>query len=491
MKRILVLDDEPGFVKNVVQGLSNRSFMAEGESESIRALERIRAFQPDAILLDLAWGDFKDRTGLSLLKEIRKNWRKSILPVFILTATGTSMDLDQALDNGANDFFTKPFEIDELAELLTRTLSEPAKACVPQTGPWKSGLIGQSEKIITLLKKIRQFAVLRQNVVFTGETGTGKSLAAAIYYHYCKKCGSGPFADIQLNAINPNLLEAELFGTKKGAFSGAVDRISLIEKADGGVVFLDEIGTLDYNSQSKLLHFLEKKEITPVGGTGLSRKVDVVVLAATNINLLQLVKEGKFREDLYGRLFDIELPALREHLEDIPIMVEHFIDEWNSESKENLDHQIRLIDPEVLELFQTLSWPRNVRELRECLREGARNAIAGHIMIKDVQGFIKQREIAPITARQSKNDQLTDMNQMLSKPKQQTPCFDMDISYKQFENKIIPAIQKAYYQYHLNKHQGKVKKAAAAMGFNHHQQLSELIRRHHLGRKEKGLNYES
>ncbi len=487
MKRVLVLDDEPGFVRNMVQGLAHRSFIAEGECEPSEAVNRIKRFKPDAVLLDLAWGDFKDRTGLSLLSRIRAVWDKSKLPVFVLTATGTSMDLDQALDNGANDFFTKPFEIDELADILNRTLAVRTEPGAPATVTWKSGLIGQSEKIITLLKKIRLFAESRQNLLFTGETGTGKSLAAEIYYHYSKKWCSGPFASIQLNAINPNLLEAELFGTKKGAFSGAVNRPSLIEKAHGGVVFLDEIGTLDYNSQSKLLHFIEKKEITPVGSTGKSLKMDVVILTATNLNLLKLVKAGKFREDLYARLFDIELPALRDHLGDIPMLVEHFKDEWNFENHNHLERRIQTVSPGVMELFQTLTWPRNVRELRDCVREGARNAIAGEIMIKDVEAFIKRREIFGRDRGPARDDRAASGN---LNPAQQTPVFNMDVPYKRFENEIIPAIQKAYYEFHLHRHQGKVKQAASAMGFKHHQQLSEIIRRHHISKIGETTSHE-
>ncbi len=467
MNKILVLDDDPTFVNGLVEGLRLRDFEALGEIHKENVLATIKSFRPDSIILDLAWHHPKDKTGIQILKSIREHWSKEDLPVFFLTANGSAIDFGPAIDAGANDFFTKPYDLDELVSIVNRTIEGKALGgAVHATSEWEEQIVGKSEKIINLIRELHQAAMTRQDVLFLGETGTGKTFIAKQYYKLFQKKYAARFEIININSLSQDLLAAEVFGTRKGGFTNAQDRESLIQRADGGVVFLDEIGAMSLESQRKLLQLIENKEITPVGGGGESVKVDVVILAATNDDLLDNVTKGTFKSDLYARLSKkiIQVPPLRDHLEDIPLLVDHFLTRYNY-------HQgkvIHTVDPEVVRYFQTLSWPLNIRQLQHCVEEGADKSIGGRIIMRDVLGFIEREKIVPAGVYAAGDSGI-----------------NLELGHKQFKDEVLKRLEKEYLIHHLAKHDWNIQETALAIGYKQYQYVHELMKKYDIKKPGK------
>jgi len=272
---------------------------------------------------------------------------------------------------GAHDYITKPFDLDELRLIVSRSIS--TKALKEENKRlWEEidksysfgNIIGKSKGMKEIYKMIRQIANSKSTVLIMGESGTGKELISrAIHYNSNRK--NFPFITINCAAIPETLIESELFGHEKGAFTDAIrTKKGLFEEADGGTLFLDEIGELSLTTQAKILRFLEEKEFNRVGGSKMI-KVDVRLITATNKDLIQLIKKGGFREDLYYRInvVPIILPPLRERKEDIPLLVDHFIKKFNEENHKN----VKGVQPEALELMINYEWPGNVRELENLM----------------------------------------------------------------------------------------------------------------------------
>ncbi len=304
--------------------------------------------------------------GMGLLNRMVEEYPS--VPVIIITAHGTVATAVDALKKGAFDYITKPFDQEELKNVIgkavkTRVLSEEEVRLVASELD-RSEIVGKSPSMAKIFDVIRKVAPTTTNILITGETGTGKELVAnAIHANSPRKLN--PFIKINCSAIAENLIESELFGYEKGAFTGAVSsKPGRFELAHKGTLFLDEIGDLPREMQVKLLRVIQDHEFERVGGIQ-TIKVDVRLVAATNRNLQQDVKEGLFREDLFYRLnvMPIHVPPLRERKEDIPALVSYFMDQFNRK----LDRQITGADAEVMELFRDHDWPGNIRELENLI----------------------------------------------------------------------------------------------------------------------------
>jgi len=366
MKRsILVIDDEVGTRESLKMILKNdyQVFLAKNAEE---AFQQIETHPSDLILLDII---LPDMDGLRVLEKIKQKDPDQL--VIMITATKTVKTAVEAMKLGAYDYITKPFDVDELRLIISRSLSNRALREENQR-LWLEidrsfgfdNIIGKSKVMREIFKVVRQVADTRSTVLIMGESGAGKELVArAIHYHSPRR--NHPFVTINCAAIPETLIESELFGHERGAFTNAIEKkLGRFEMAHQGSLFLDEIGELSLMTQAKILRFLEEKEFNRVGGSK-TIKVDVRLITATNKDLPQQVKKGDFREDLFYRInvVPIILPPLRERREDIPLLIEHFIKKFNKENQK----EVKGVSQEALEVMMNYKWPGNVRELENLI----------------------------------------------------------------------------------------------------------------------------
>jgi len=365
-KRILLIDNEEGLCRMMEQILLDHGYLARGYTSPRKAVEE---FQPGA--WDLVITDIKmpGMSGLEVLQSVKERARD--IPVIMITAYATVDMSIQALRKGAYDMLTKPFEPEELIYRVKNALQQSelleenrelrkeleGKFCF-------DNIIGTSDSLKNILGKVEKVAVRDTSVLITGESGSGKELIAQAV-HYNSPRHERKFIAINCGALPETLLESELFGYRKGAFTGAKEnRQGLLEAADGGTLFLDEVGNLPMNVQKTLLRFLQEKEFNRLGDTTPTR-VDVRVLSATNSDLKQAVKGGAFREDLYYRLnvVNIHLPALRERRDDIPLLAAHFIHLQN----QKFGTTVKGFDREAMQALCDFDWPGNIRQLKNVI----------------------------------------------------------------------------------------------------------------------------
>jgi DNA-binding NtrC family response regulator len=347
--------------------LGGEGFSVVTIGESVEASKLLSREEFDVIITDLRMKGLK---GLDLLEEAKKT--APLTPVIIITAFGTIESAIQAMKMGAYDYVRKPFQIDELVLTVKKALENRLlkKEVVRLKKEVESRyhfhhLIGKSplmQKIYDLIERIRESS---SNVLITGESGTGKELVArAIHYSGLRK--EGPFVAVNCAALPETLLESEVFGYKKGAFTDAkTDKRGLAFEAHKGTLFLDEITEMPLVLQAKLLRMIEEKEVRPLGDTN-SYTIDVRTISTSNRDIRSLIREGRFREDLYYRLkvIDIELPPLRERREDIPLLAQHFVDKFSAETKK----KITGVSEGALKLLVSHPWPGNVRELENVIQ---------------------------------------------------------------------------------------------------------------------------
>ena len=365
VKSALIVDDEVGARESLRMILKNNYvvFLAKDAEE---AMLQIKEHSPDVILLDII---LPDLDGLKLLEKIRQNEPDAI--VIMITATKTVKTAVEAMKLGAYDYVTKPFDVDELRLIVSRALSTQAleqevrylRKEIDRNFVFEN-IIGKSKVMKEIFTMVRQIADSKSTVLVMGESGTGKELISrAIHYNSNRK--NYPFVTINCAAIPETLIESELFGHEKGAFTNAIEKkLGRVEVANQGTLFLDEIGELSLATQAKILRFLEEKEFNRVGGSK-TIKVDVRLIAATNRDLNQLLKKGLFREDLYYRInvVPIIIPPLKERKEDIPSLLDHFIQKHNEEGNK----KVKGVSKEALELIMNYEWPGNVRELENLI----------------------------------------------------------------------------------------------------------------------------
>jgi DNA-binding NtrC family response regulator len=365
VKSALIVDDEVGARESLRMILKNNYvvFLAKDAEE---AMLQIKEHSPDVILLDII---LPDLDGLKLLEKIRQNEPDAI--VIMITATKTVKTAVEAMKLGAYDYVTKPFDVDELRLIVSRALSTQAleqevrylRKEIDRNFVFEN-IIGKSKVMKEIFTMVRQIADSKSTVLVMGESGTGKELISrAIHYNSNRK--NYPFVTINCAAIPETLIESELFGHERGAFTNAIEKkLGRVEVANQGTLFLDEIGELSLATQAKILRFLEEKEFNRVGGSK-TIKVDVRLIAATNRDLNQLLKKGLFREDLYYRInvVPIIIPPLKERKEDIPSLLDHFIQKHNEEGNK----KVKGVSKEALELIMNYEWPGNVRELENLI----------------------------------------------------------------------------------------------------------------------------
>ncbi len=389
--KILVVDDDLEMCGLLSEVLGGEGFYVTTMSDSLDASKLLKKEEFDLIVTDLKMKGLK---GLDLLEEA--NQVAPLTPVIIITAFGTIESAIKAMKMGAYDYITKPFQMDELllvvkkaleARLLKKEVFRLRKEVESRYDYHQ--LIGKSplmQNIYNLIERIRDSS---SNVLITGESGTGKELVAkAIHYNGVRKEGS--FVAINCAAIPETLLESELFGYKKGAFTDAKsDKKGLIFEAHEGTLFLDEITEMPLSLQAKLLRVIESREVRPLGDT-CSYPVDVRIISTSNRNIESLVREGRFREDLYYRLkvIDIEMPPLRERKEDIPLLVQHFINKYNLEMKKN----VSTVSEEALRIFLNYSWPGNVRELENVIQRAITLSQHEEILPEDLPPALLRKE---------------------------------------------------------------------------------------------------
>jgi nitrogen regulation protein NR(I) len=364
--RILLVEDDLSIASALKQVLADEGHQVASEERGDTGLARAQHDSFDVVITDLK---LPGVDGLTLVREL--NRAKPRLPIILITAHGTTETAIEATKYGAYDYLLKPFEITELLELVRKAVASSKLMSEPvewgSANPEHDALVGNSRPMQAIYKEIGRIATKPVNVLVRGETGTGKELIARAIYHHGDRANA-PFVAINCAAIPENLLESELFGHERGAFTGAESRrIGRFEQADRGTIFLDEIGDLSPNTQVKLLRVLQERCLQRVGGKEMI-PVDVRVIAATHRDLEQAMRERQFREDLYYRLsvVVIQLPPLRERAEDIPDLVRYFL------RKHGRDFGVvePSIVPEAMQFLQAQSWPGNVRELENVIRKG-------------------------------------------------------------------------------------------------------------------------
>ena len=373
-EKILIVDDDQTIRLVLTEALKKKGFELEEAGSAEEALDKIRvAPRPnpfDLVIMDVR---LPKMSGLEAVSRIRELDREAI--VIVVTAYGGKEIALEAIRKGAYDYFTKPFKLEEMEIVIERALEKrrlqnevrTLRERVKKDREFED-IVGQSEGIKNVLALVTKVAPLDSTVLITGESGTGKELIANAIHRRSRRCG-GAFIKVNCAAIPEGLFESALFGHEKGAFTGAhTQRLGKFELAHRGTIFLDEVGDMSPSTQAKVLRVLEQKELERLGGDK-TLKVDVRVIAATNQDLSQALKEKRFREDLYFRLnvFPIQLPPLRERKEDIPILIDNFLADINL----NLGTSITGVSRDAMEPLLGYHWPGNIRELKNIMERAA------------------------------------------------------------------------------------------------------------------------
>lgn len=366
---ILIVDDELNIRNGLVQAVEMEGYEGIAAADGEEAWKIINSREIDMVITDLRMPGLD---GSSLLKKIYSSY--PTLPVVVLTGHGTIEDAVTAMQNGAVDFLTKPVNLNHLFVLIKKSLSSRDMARKNEElqkeldrlkgNNTYSQMVGKSQAVQRLLDTIQQIAPSKASVLITGESGVGKEVVANAIVSYSDRAKK-PFIKVHCAALNENLLESELFGHVKGAFTGAISETrGRFEQADGGTIFLDEIGEINQSTQIKLLRVLQEHEFEKVGGEK-TFKVDVRVIAATNKNLEKEMKEGRFREDLYYRLnvVRLEVPPLRDRKDDIPLLAMHFLNMYSKENNKNIEG----FTNSARSALYNYEWPGNIRELSNCI----------------------------------------------------------------------------------------------------------------------------
>ncbi|HTS16022.1 MAG TPA: sigma-54 dependent transcriptional regulator [Verrucomicrobiae bacterium] len=384
---ILVVDDERNTREGLQRALEGRYDVLLAD-DADKATQTLESTPIDVMVTDLRMPGVD---GMGLLRRAMSLTNRPVC--IVMTAYGSIENAVQAMQAGAYHYVTKPVNLDELELVIQRALNsrriESENVNLREQIEHKYGLeniVGESPAMHQVFETVKQVAPSRATVLITGETGTGKELIAKAIHNLSPR-KDGPFIAVHAAALPTSLLESELFGHEKGAFTGAVERrIGRFELADGGTLFLDEVGELEAPMQVKLLRVLEERAFERVGGSK-TLQVDVRLVAATNKDLKRLVSERKFRDDLFYRLsvVAVELPPLRERRDDIPLLVRSFLDEFSRENNK----QVQELTPEALNVLLAYDWPGNVRELRNAMEQMVVLARSERLGVRDVPAAIR------------------------------------------------------------------------------------------------------
>ena len=382
MPRMLIIDDEQASCRTLALHFGDRGFRVDTASDADDGLAALASGQYDIVISDI---HMPGRDGISLLGEVRERYDR--LPVIMITAFHDLDSAVAAMHAGALDYVTKPIDIDEIESAVDRALDQNREAdagegeLVIDGGDASATIIGRSRAMQEVFKSIAKVSQSRVTVLVTGESGSGKELVTRAV-HQASIEADQPFVAVNCGALVETLLESELFGHERGAFTGAVSaRKGKVSTAGKGTLFLDEIGELSPRMQGKLLRLLEAREFTPVGSDRTLR-CEARFLAATNADLEARVADGRFREDLFYRLnvVSIHLPALHERREDIPYLVEHLLKRINA----NVHRMVRRVPGEVMQALVAFDWPGNVRQLENVLMKGVVMATGEALTLADL-----------------------------------------------------------------------------------------------------------
>jgi DNA-binding NtrC family response regulator len=399
MQKLLIVEDDQSVRNTMVMCLELEGYAVEAVSSTREALDRLRAQSYPIVISDIY---LDERTGIDVLRTARQ--QNPDCAVILMTGRGSMETVMAATEGGAFEYLAKPFEMAQMIDTIKRaekTLSAEAEEdeANPIDDLPETEMIGSSPRMIEIYKTLSRVAPTDATVLIEGETGTGKELIARMIHRNSKRAQQA-FVPVDCGSIAPSLLESELFGTLKGAYTGADrDRMGVFEAASNGTVFLDEIGDIDLGFQLKLLRFLQEREIRPLG-SAKAKKVDVRVIAATNKDVQKMVDEGKFREDLWYRLNVVRLtvPPLCERPTDIPLLVHYFLKRYNERYK--LD--TKLTDS-GLKIMQEYSWPGNIRQLQHMMERLTILAPSGRIDADAVRNAIEQMD-----SRENSSETLAD-----------------------------------------------------------------------------------
>jgi len=403
MERILIVDDEAFIRENLERILAEDGYRPYSTDCPEQAVAQVADEEIDLVLLDLNLGN---KSGLDVLREMREV-DPDVL-VIIITGYGTVESAVEALKMGAYDYIKKPFKADAIrlivklaleTQSLRREVRQLRRESQEKSILGDTEMVGSSPALLQVYRQVREVAKHESaTVLITGESGTGKELVARAVHNMSPR-KEKPFVEINCGSLPFNLLETELFGHEKGAFTDAKSRkTGLLEEANGGTIFLDEIGEMDLTLQVKLLRVLEDRKIRRLGGTR-SIDIDVRIIAATNRDIKNAIEEKTFREDLYYRLnvFPIQIPPLRERREDVPPLLDHFLKRFNREFHKN----VLEVSREALDLLVRYSWPGNVRELRNMVERicimHSESVIKPEFLPSEIFGDGPSRDVAPFS----------------------------------------------------------------------------------------------
>jgi nitrogen regulation protein NR(I) len=455
MQTILIVDDDKSIRYSLKRMLEEKYSILTAQNGE-EALGRVHENLPDLIIMDIK---MPGRNGIDVLKEIKLIDPKSL--IIIMTAYGTTETAIEAMKHGAFDYILKPFPILQMKELVEKAISLQKLMKEEVTYPPTAGqegveerIVGISPKMQEIYKMIGQVAPSDVTILLRGESGTGKELIARAIYHHSLRSNQ-PFLPVNCAAIPDTLLESELFGHEKGAFTGATSRrIGKLEQCHGGTIFLDEIGDMSLSTQAKLLRVLQERSFERLGGME-TIKVDIRFIVATNKDLEEAISNGKFREDLYYRLnvVSITIPPLRERKEDIPELVSYFLKKFNRELKK----EIVGIISSAMEKITSYGWPGNVRQLENVLKR-AMVLCQGEWILEDhllsEKGW-ERREAKPELSKKSVEDLLDALFKEFSK----TPATSQDLD-------MLSNLEKGLIVRALQKTKGNQLKAAMLLGIH-------------------------
>ncbi len=384
-KKILIVDDDPSLLRLLGIRLSAANYHVESAASAKVALGILKSFHPHMVISDLR---MEGMDGMALFAQIRQQHPN--MPVVIMTAHGTIPDAISATKQGVFSFLTKPFESQELLETVQKAiqLNPSITQHTIKEFAWRANIISRSAIMESLLQQTNQVAQSDFSLLIHSESGTGKELLANAI-HQASNRRTKPFTAINCAAIPEQLLESELFGHAKGAFTGAAkNHIGLFEATNGGTLFLDEIGDMPMSFQVKLLRALQEKEVRPVGSTQ-SIKTDVRIISATHKNLQQAIIDKTFREDLYYRLnvVELELPPLSQRREDIPLLAQHFLKNVEVNSPIN----IKGFSAEAMELLISAPWPGNIRQLQNVIEQSVALSTEPLINATLIRGALREK----------------------------------------------------------------------------------------------------
>ncbi len=385
MQRLLIVEDDAGVRTTIVNFLELEGYAVDAVSSTDEALERLTHNAYPIVISDIY---IDSRTGLEVLEAARR--KDPSCSVILMTARGTMETVMAATRGGAFDYIAKPFDLDRMLETVRRAEAarhqEPDEV-EPEEMP-ETEMIGSSSAMVEIYKTVSHVAPTDATVLIEGDTGTGKELVARMIHRNSPRAAQ-PFVPVDCASIAPTLLESELFGALKGAYTGADrDRVGVFEAAHHGTAFLDEIGEIELGFQLKLLRFLQEREIRPLGGAR-SKPVDVRVIAATNRNLQKMVEENKFREDLWFRInvVRITIPPLRDRRADVPPLARFFVGKYN----QRYEHDVKLTESGI-KAMQECAWPGNVRQLQHLIERLVILAPGGRIDSEAVQDALEAME---------------------------------------------------------------------------------------------------